>query len=163
MPKFKAIIMIMIVAALFFSLIGCSQLATRSTDPELVTGQGGDLPEWLLLAHRSIDGSGDENGILNPKEPDEDEDEIATDEPADQDTTQTASAPSSSGTTSGRTSTPKDEQSDSGSNELKPGTKDYLIEVMKRQQAPPAQSNDDDDDGDWFEFDERSSPSGWGN
>jgi len=163
MPKFKALIMIMIVAALSFSLIGCSQLATRSTDPEIATGEGGELPEWLLLAHRSIDRSGDDNGILNPKEPDEDEDEIVTDEQADQDTTQTASAPSSSGTTSGRTSTSREEQSDSGSNELKPGTKEYLIEIMKRQQAPPAQSSDDDDDGDWFEIDERRSPSGFGN
>lgn len=158
MPKFKALIMIMIVAALSFSLIGCSQLATRSTEPEVVTGQGGELPEWLLLAHRSIDGSGDENGILNPKEPDEDEDEIITDEPADQDTTQTASAPSSPGT-----SAPREEESDSGSNDPKPGTKKYLIEVMKRQQAVPEPSDDDDDDGDWFEIDERRSPSGFGN
>jgi len=166
MPKFKALIMFMIVAALSFSLIGCGQLATRNTDPEVLTGQGGELPEWLLLAHRSTDGPGGENdnGILNPKESDEDEDDSIADESADQDTTQTASAPSSSGSTSGRTSAPKEEESKSNDSEPKPGEMGYLEWMNQNRRASSGTAEQDDDDDDpWFQTGDGGSSSWFNN
>ncbi len=167
MPKFKTLIMFMLVIALSFSLIGCGLLASRSTDLEEVTGQNGDLPEWLLLAHRNSEASsGDRNGeIIKPKELDEDEDDDIAAEPADQDSTQTqtASVPTSSGTTS--TAPSSEEQKNSNDEEPPPGTKKYL-EWLYHQSRIADEANDEANDeveGSFFEDWKNNSPSGFGN
>lgn len=76
MPRLKTLIMFLLVTTLSFALIGCSLIASRSTGPEEVAGSSGELPGWLLLAHRSAESPGNnDDEILNPKELDEDEDE----------------------------------------------------------------------------------------
>lgn len=167
MPKFKTLIMFMLVIALSFSLIGCGLLVSRSTDLEEVTGQNGDLPEWLLLAHRNSEASsGDRNGeIIKPKELDEDEDDDIAVEPADQDSTQTqaASVPTSSGTTS--TAPSSEEQKSSNGKEPKPGTKEYLVWLHEqgKKADDSGDAENEEEEGSFFEGWKNNSPSGLDN
>lgn len=51
MTKYKKIIFISLILALSFLIIGCGILAKPAASPEEISGQAGDLPAWLSLAH----------------------------------------------------------------------------------------------------------------
>lgn len=141
MPKHKTLIVFAVVIAFSFSLIGCGLLTLRSTGPDEVAGIGGDLPEWLLLAHRGAEGPGSERGN-DPLEIADDENETDTvGALADGDSNQNdnATVPSTEQTTQPSTSQGNGTGDDSSSDDEEPafGTKEHLIWLKKQQEKTP--------------------------
>ena len=64
MPKFKTFLLLAITLVLALAMIGCGMLTSRGVGPEtaMVT-TGGELPEWLTLAHRTMEGPGAEDAV----------------------------------------------------------------------------------------------------
>ena len=165
MPKHKTLIVFAVVIAFSFSLIGCGMLTSRSTGPDDMTGFGGDLPEWLLLAHRSAEGPGTErdDDLLEVEDDDDlviadsdlpvggsdQEDSVAA--PSSNQGTQTAQAPQSSQPSSSQGS-----GSSSGSDEPEFGTREYLVWLKEQRQKAAtagereAAEDDGEDDSDWW-------------
>ncbi len=52
MPKIKTFLVLTIVLVFSISLLGCG---SDTAAPEELTGQDGELPEWLLAAHRNVE------------------------------------------------------------------------------------------------------------
>jgi len=75
MPKLKTLFILILILVLSSLLIGCGLFASDSSEPGNQSGvQNGDLPGWLLLAHRSVEGAGsDIDDPLNPKDPEVEE------------------------------------------------------------------------------------------
>ena len=168
MPKHKTLIVFAVVIAFSFSLIGCGLLTSRSTGPDDVAGFGDDLPEWLLLAHRSAEGPGTErdDDLLAVEDDDDDlviadsdlpvggsdqEDSVAA--PSSNQGTQTAQAPQStqpSSTNGGGNSNDSDEPAF--------GTKEHLVWLKeqreaqeKARKAEAEEAAKEDDDTPWFD------------
>ncbi len=173
MPKHKTLIVFAVVIAFSFSLIGCGMLTSRSTGPDDLAGIGGELPEWLLLAHRSAEGPGTErdDDLLEVADDDDlviadndlpngdsDQGENVTAPSGSQDT-QTAQAPQSS------QSSPSGGSSSSGSDEPEFGTREYLVWLKKQQEKAPTvgeeAEDDEEDDSDWWDSPSGSSSGGF--
>ncbi len=74
MTKYKKIIFISLILALSFLIIGCGILAKPAASPEEISGQVGDLPVWLSLAHyEATAGSDLEDDALELGEADDDD------------------------------------------------------------------------------------------
>ncbi len=181
MPKHKTLIVFAVVIAFSFSLIGCGLLTSRSTGPDDVACFGDDLPEWLLLAHRSAEGPGTErdDDLLAVEDDDDDlviadsdlpvggsdqEDSVAA--PSSNQGTQTAQAPQSSQPSSSQGSgTGSDSSSDS--DEPAFGTKEHLVWLKEQREKAAtvgekeAAEADDDDDTPWFDQPSGGSFGGW--
>ena len=82
MFKIKAFLVLTILVVFSFSLFGCDLLSGFiSGEEEVLTGQDGELPEWLLLAHRSdervitdsydLDLPDDDGEVLAPPSPEQ--------------------------------------------------------------------------------------------
>lgn len=86
MLKVKALLITLLVLTLAVSLVGCGLIASRSTGPDETEpgGREGELPEWLLLAHRSVEGAGVNDDPLLPKEREEEEEADEAEEEADE-------------------------------------------------------------------------------
>lgn len=83
MPRIKAFLVLTLLVMFSFSLFGCELIAGLTPGPEeVMTGQEGDLPEWLLLAHRS-----DESAIIDNDDDDLDDDSETLTPPPEQNTT----------------------------------------------------------------------------
>lgn len=135
MTKYKNIIFISLILALSFLIIGCGILAKPAASPEEISGQAGDLPVWLSLAHYEATAVSDsEDDILGLGEADNDDDFFIG--PGAQ-TAETAQAPA---TTSEQPA--KTESADSGaSSEEKdttppqPGSMAYIIWQKEQREA----------------------------
>lgn len=153
MPKHKSLIVFAVVIAFSFSLIGCGLLASRSDGPDDLAGQGDELPEWLLLAHRGTEGPGSErdDDILDAEDDDaeesdsavggSDQDDGVTAPSADQaapESTQTASAPQSTQPSTSGGSGTTDDSTDSNE-EPEFGTKEHLVWLNEQQKAREAE------------------------
>ena len=180
MLKHKTLIVFAVVFAFSFSLIGCGLLNFGNAGPEDITGAGDDLPEWLLLAHRSTEGPGTErDDDLQAVDDDDDlviadtdlpvggsDQEDAAPAPSTGQGTQTAQAPQSSQPSSSQGSgTGSDSSSDS--DEPAFGTKEHLIWLHNQQKdaktvgEKEAAEADDDDDTPWFDQPSGGSFGGW--
>ena len=72
MPRIKTFLVLVVLLIFSFSLIGCGLLSSRSAGPEEVSGEGEDLPEWLLLAYLQ-DNDNDESPLNGENAVDADE------------------------------------------------------------------------------------------
>jgi hypothetical protein len=180
MPKVKTLLITVLVIAFALSLSGCGMLLSRRAEPELAASLDGELPEWLLLSHRSEEAfaTGD---LLNPKDlADEEEDDVVTTPSSDQ-VASTQPAPSSTPSSTPSTSSPE-------FLDPKPGTREYMAWFAANGAKPPfetamlewfattagsgsyaewkKQKDAEDaaggDDG-WFDDFGKGSPSGFGN
>jgi hypothetical protein len=133
MPKVKTLLITVLVIAFALSLTGCGMLLSRRAEPELAASLDGELPEWLLLSHRSEESfAADE--VLNPKDSEEEEEEEIAIGGADEDDGVTAPSSEQVASTQPAPSSPppstpssNNESSDSSIFETpKPGTREYL-------------------------------------
>jgi hypothetical protein len=132
MPKVKTLLITVLVIAFALSLTGCGMLLSRRAEPELAASLDGELPEWLLLSHRSEESfAADE--VLNPKDSEEEEEEEIAIGGADEDDGVTA--PSSEQVASTQpaqqqTQQPAEEEKATGkysaSNPPPAGTREYM-------------------------------------
>ncbi len=60
MPKIKTFLLLTLALVFSISLFGCGLFSSDTAAPEELTGQDGELPEWLLAAHREVEGPGTE-------------------------------------------------------------------------------------------------------
>lgn len=60
MPKIKTFLLLTLVFVFSISLFGCGFFSADTAAPEELTGQDGELPEWLLAAHRTDERAGTE-------------------------------------------------------------------------------------------------------
>ncbi len=168
MHKVKSLIMFSLVLALSFALIGCGFIASTPTDSEQVTVESTEVPEWLLLSHRSAEGP--ESEIEDEPESMEDEETVA--EPAEE-STQTAQAaePQQTAPSSNQAAPAPQAEKSSDDNTLKPGTREYAVYLQHRKPGEtPAEflkrvkeekkKAEEKNSGDWF--DDMESPSGFG-
>jgi len=165
MPKIKTFLLLTLVLVFSISLFGCGLFLPDTAAPEELTGQDGELPEWLLAAHRDVEIEGTEISDDLPEEDDlaiggTDEDDGFTAPSAVQETPAQPAA----------TNTPAPAPAPAPSPACKPGTTEYLIwfqetggngdcaewwaEVLEEKAKAEAEA----DTADWFE----GSPSGWG-
>ncbi len=72
MPKIKTFLLVTLVLVFSISLFGCGLFSSDTAAPEELAGQDGELPEWLLAAHRNVEGPGTEV-TEDPTEADDDE------------------------------------------------------------------------------------------
>ncbi len=70
MPKIKTFLLLTLVLVFSISLFGCGLFSPDTAAPEELTGQDGELPEWLLAAHRDVEGPGTEMTDDLPEEDD---------------------------------------------------------------------------------------------
>ncbi len=133
MPKIKALITLFLVIAFSFSLFGCGLVASRGEEQVDLAGTGDELPEWLLLAHRSA-GTPEtdfEPEMAEAEEEDEADDDTEVNEDsvaeAAQGSTQTAQASGGS-----QQSSQTEQQSSSSTPEIKPGTREYNLYLQER-------------------------------
>jgi len=151
MPTIKTFLLVALVLLLSMLMVGCGMLLSRDTEteePEMAEKEG-ELPEWLLLAHRQTDDDTDDEELLKPKDPEEEEDEEedlgeaiggaveeeATDEPAQtEDTRDTAdTGPVAPDEVTEEAATGQQEDAREENDEPRPGTMDYIIQ--KRQET----------------------------
>lgn len=193
MPKVKTLLVILFVIAFSFSLLGCGLITSRTASTDEVVETGGQVPEWLLLSHRSI--ASEENDIDDElaaideedEETDEavggvDEDDGVTAESGqtEQATSEVAQAAEtgSSGSTqqasSGSTSTSGKSEKQQFLESLQPGSREYLVYLNNRkhgeskeefvdrmfEEAKKAAEKEKEES---LGFEDRESPSGWGN
>jgi hypothetical protein len=130
MPKVKTLLITVLVIAFAFSLTGCGMLLSRRAEPELTASLDAELPEWLLLSHRSEETFVAEEEVLNPKDPEEEEEEIAIGGSDEDDGVTAPSSDQVASSQPAQSSTPSSnsESSDSSIFETpQPGTREYLI------------------------------------
>jgi hypothetical protein len=70
MPKIKTFLLLTLVLVFSISLFGCGLFSSDTAAPEELTGQDGELPEWLLAAHREVEIEGTEITDDLPEEDD---------------------------------------------------------------------------------------------
>ncbi len=169
MHKVKSLIMFSLVLALSFALIGCGFIASTSTDSEQVAVESTEVPEWLLLSHRSAEGP--ESEMEDELESIEDEETVAE---AAEESTQTAQAaePQQTAPSSNEQAAPAPQaEKSSNDNTLKPGTREYAVYLQHRKPGEtPAEflkrakeekkKAEENNSGHWF--DDMESPSGFG-
>jgi hypothetical protein len=132
MPKVKTLLITALVIAFALSLTGCGMLLSRRAEPELAASLDGELPEWLLLSHRSEE-TFEEEDLLNPKDPADEEAEEDDTAIGGSDEDDGVTAPSSDQVASSEPapSSSSSSSSDSGDSSTfetpKAGTKEYLI------------------------------------
>ena len=78
MPKVKTLFVILLVITFSFSLLGCGLVTSRTASTDEVVETGGQVPEWLLLSHRSI--ASEVNDIDDDRAVIDEEDEEEVDE-----------------------------------------------------------------------------------
>jgi len=188
MPKVKTLLVILLVITFSFSLLGCGLITSRTASTDEVVETGGQVPEWLLLSHRSI--ASEENDLDAIDENDEadeavggvDEDDGVTAESGqtEQATSEVAQAAEtgSSGNTqqasSGSTSTSGKSEKQQFLESLQPGSRQYLVYLNNRKHGESkeefvdrmfeeAEKAAEKEKEDSLGFDDRESPSGWGN
>jgi len=133
MPKVKTLLITVLVIAFALSLTGCGMLLSRRAEPELAASLDGELPEWLLLSHRSEESfAADE--VLNPKDSEEEEEEEIAIGGADEDdgvtapsSEQVASTQPAPSSSSGSSSSGNESSSSSIFETPQPGTREYLV------------------------------------
>ncbi len=131
MHKVKSLIMFSLVLTLSFALIGCGFIASTSTDSEQVAVESTEVPEWLLLSHRSAEGP--ESEIEDEPESMEDEETVAE---AAEESTQTAQAaePQQTAPSSNEQAAPAPQaEENSDEKTLKPGTREYTVYLRHRK------------------------------
>ncbi len=184
MPKVKTLVFTLFVIALSFSLIGCGMLTSFTSSSEEVVEVGGQIPEWLLLSHRSI--ASEESDIDDELAAiDEDEEEKKEDVTADSDQTEQATSEVAQAADSGSAGYTQEEPSgsnDSGSPELSekqqllenmvPGKREHLLYLQNKKSGESKEDFVDrlfetaekaaekEETGDWFH--DMDSPSGFG-
>lgn len=138
MPKVKTLLITVLVMAFALSLSGCGMLLSRRAEPELAASLDGELPEWLLLSHRSEE-TFEADDLLNPKDLDEEEDEIANGDPVEDDSVAAPSSDQAASTQPAPSSTPSSTPSTSIPKSLdpKPGTRDYMAWFAANGAKPP--------------------------
>jgi len=117
--------------ALSIALIGCGFIATTSTESEDIAVESTEVPEWLLLSHRTAEGPAVE--IDDEPESVEDEETVAE---AAEDSTQTAQAaePQQTAPASSEQAAPAPQaEKSSGDGTLKPGTREHAVYLQHRK------------------------------
>ena len=147
MPKVKALLVVLLVIAFSFSLLGCGLITSRTASTDEVVEMGGQVPEWLLLSHRSMASEesdiDDDLAAIDEENEDEEADEAvggvdeddgvaAGSASGDSDQTeQTTSEVAQAAETGSSGSTQQQEtassgSADSSSSEPKPGSREYM-------------------------------------
>jgi hypothetical protein len=155
MPKIKTFLLLTLVLVFSISLFGCKLLPTDTAAPEELTGQDGELPEWLLAAHREVEAEGTEMTDDLTKEEDDlaiggtDEDDGVTAPSAVQET------PAQPAATNTSTPAPAPAPAPSTSNEVpkweQAGTKEFMAkmnldELVARYKRLSARTEPSDED-----------------
>ncbi len=189
MPKVKTLLITVLVIAFALSLTGCGMLLSRRAEPELAASLDGELPEWLLLSHRS-ENTFEADDLLNPKDTanDEEADETAIGGVDEDDGVTPPSSDQTASTQPAPSSTPSATPSSSSVDKSpKPGERNYLAWFAANGAKPPfdeamlkwygatggngsyadwkkAEDAKEAAGGDWsIDFTKTDSPSGWGN
>jgi hypothetical protein len=154
MPKIKTFLLLTLVLVFSISLFGCGLFLPDTAAPEELTGQDGELPEWLLAAHREVEIEGTEISDDLPEEDDlaiggTDEDDgvnapsAVQETPAQPEATNTSTpAPAPAPAPSTSTEVPKWKQA---------GTKEFLMkmnldELVARYKRLSARTEPTDED-----------------
>ncbi len=156
MPKLKAVLLLVLSVGLILTLSGCGLLFSQSADQEEVKSDPGiELPEWLLLAHRStgdLRAEEDQEPAMpkSDEEDDEDKDIEVTAEPdpetaapASQEQPVSQPAPA---TQPAQSSSPAEEEIEESSGPSK--SQQMLAESWNQRQDQDDQSDNDIDKGD---------------
>jgi|GEM_PF-5969353 len=147
MPKVKTLFVILLVITFSFSLLGCGLVTSRTASTDEVVETGGQVPEWLLLSHRSI--ASEENDIDEDEETgeavngvDEDEDVTADSSQTEQTTSEVAQAAESRQTEGTQHQTSQQQEPAPSGDPVKdivdrivPGTREYNEYLQKRKQG----------------------------
>jgi len=148
MHKVKTLLMTIFVLALSILMAGCGMLFSRDAEPEETetVSEEGEMPEWLLLSHRTASDADDDEEIAKPKDPEDeetDEEDSITETTTEEEATaeepvQTEPATTEQGTADheavadGEAAAQEEVQDN---DEPKPGTMDYIIQKRKEEQA----------------------------
>jgi hypothetical protein len=127
MQRIKTLLIVFLVIAFSFSLIGCKLLPWGSS-ADVETGTEDGLPEWLMLAHRAE----------AAEEPEVDEEEVDEDEPSVSESASTQPSTTQPATTQPAATQPTTEQPAQSSGTPKwqePGTMEYLAKLQLDQGA----------------------------
>jgi len=147
MPKVKTLFVILLVITFSFSLLGCGLVTSRTASTDEVVETGGQVPEWLLLSHRSI--ASEVNDIDEDEETgeavngvDEDEDVTADSSQTEQTTSEVAQAAESRQTEGTQHQTSQQQEpAPSGDPvsdivaKIVPGTREYNQYLQDRNQG----------------------------
>ncbi len=133
MPKVKTLLVILLVITFSFSLLGCGLITSRTASTDEVVETGGQVPEWLLLSHRSI--ASEENDLDAIDENDEadeavggvDEDDGVTAESGqtEQATSEVAQAAETGSSGNTQQQAPSSSNDKAKDDTPKPGTREY--------------------------------------
>lgn len=154
MPKVKTLLVVLLVITFAFSLLGCGLITSRTTSTDEVVEMGGQVPEWLLLSHRSIASEesdmDDDLAAIDEDDNDEERDEAvggvdadtadsSQTEQASSEVAQAAESGSSEGTQQQQESSSQQQESSGGSTfddlvaKIKPGTSAYNDYLQHRE------------------------------
>lgn len=173
MPKIKTFLLITLVLVFSISLFGCGLFSSDTAAPEELTGQDGELPEWLLAAHREVEGPGTEMTDDLTEEDDlaiggTDEDDGVTAPSAVQETPTQPEATNTSTPAPAPAPAPAPEPDIYATPSA--GTKEYAVwfaetgatgsysDWLKEKLKEEEDAKEAEEAADWFE----GSPSGWG-
>ncbi|HSW35014.1 MAG TPA: hypothetical protein VLH18_00230 [Candidatus Limnocylindrales bacterium] len=166
-PLIRPLLLLMLVILLSAFLIGCAGVFSRNAEPDVEVNPEGNLPGWLLLAHRTTEGPGSTaEEILNPKN--QNEDTANEDAPAPEAAEPAPSVPATTAPAAPPPPTaPAAPVVDPNVNPELPGTIAYIIWERKRaaalaeEERKAAEEAKKAEPGGWFNIGEGTSPSGF--
>ncbi len=151
MPKLKAVLLLILSVGLILSLSGCGLLFSQSADLEEVESDPEiELPEWLLLAHRSTSDlrAEEDQEPAMPKSDEEDDEDEDIEETAEPEPEAAAPAPQEQPAPAAQpaqSSSPAEEEKEESSGPSK--SQQMLAESWKQKQDQDGQSDNDIDKG----------------
>lgn len=139
MTKYKITLIISLILSLSILIIGCGTLAKPAESPQEISGQTGELPVWLSLAHYEGSESGEtEGGILGLEEADDEDDFFLglNDQSMGTAPASAPPAPYTQPAATGKTGTAaSSSDEDNSSPSPEPGTMAYIIWQQEQREA----------------------------